>query len=298
MKPLIKNFASFVIKILVSSLLFYLLFKNFEKEELFLILQSIKPSVLFPSLILMFLGFIPATMRWQVILGNGFSFKNLFFLNIGSFFFGTVLPGFVFGDVYRIFAGENTRLFFDSVLLDRGISFFFISFIGLILSISTTQLPIYLKVILLLLTIFFSVFLIPLLNFHSIEKLKVRLFPTIKIGMKEFSLIFFYSILFHFLGLMIWLLIGRSVDLKIPLSILITYYSILQPVSFIPFTFQGTGLREMVLVYFSKITSHSPQKLLMMGLLITSLIFITSFLCGIITGYRWLKSYFIYPQPK
>jgi uncharacterized membrane protein YbhN (UPF0104 family) len=285
-----KNFIWLIVKVVVSFLLFYLLFKNFQKKDVLSVIQSTNLYILLPAVIITLIGFIPATLRWKVILGNRFSFKDLLFLNTGSFFFGTVLPGFVFGDAYRFFAGGRSRLFFDSILIDRGTSFFFISFTGFIISIPITELPFYLKLILLILTLIFSVFLIPFLRHSSLEKIKKSFFPSINSGTKELFLISFYSILLHILGLIIWFLLCVSTGLKLSIPLLIAYYSLLQPVSFIPFTFQGAGLREIVLVYFSRITSEPSQKFLILGLLLTTLLFITAFLCGMITGYRWIKS--------
>jgi len=285
-----KDVISLFVKTGISFLLFYLLFTNFQKRELLSVVQSTNFCVLFPAITIAFISFIPATLRWKAILGSEFSFKELLFLNTGSFFFGTLLPGFVFGDVYRFFAGKRSRLFFDSILLDRGVSFFFMSLAGFFVSIPLPELPFYLKFLLLLLTLTFSLFLTPFLNFPQLKKIGKILFPSINCGSKELFLVFFYSTVFHFLGLTIWFLLGISTGLNLSISLLISYYSLLQPVSFIPFTFQGAGLREIVLVYFSRITSEPPQKFLMLGLLITSLLFMVAILCGMITGYRWIKS--------
>jgi len=285
-----RSFILFIVKAGVSFLLFYILFTNFQRKDLLLAIKSTNFYILFPAVIITFIALVPATLRWKAILGRGFSFKELLFLNIGSFFFGTLFPGFVFGDAYRFFAGRRNRLFFDSILIDRGLSFFFISSIGFFTSISITELPFWLKSIFLILTFIFSVFLIPFLRFPILEKIGRILFPSINCDLKVLFLIFFYSAIFHLFGLIIWLLLGFSAGLHLSIPLLIAYYSLLQPVSFIPFTFQGAGLREIILTYFSKMTSEPPQKFLMFGLLITSLLFITAILCGMITGYSWLKS--------
>ena len=290
MNSMRKSLVGLILKVGVSFLLFYLLFRNFHKKEVLSVIQSTNLYILFPAVALTFTGFIPATLRWKVILGEGFSFKDLLPLNIGAFFFGTILPGFVFGDAYRFFASERSRLFFDSILIDRGAGFFFISFIALIISIPLPDLPVYLKLTLLILTLIFSAFLMPFFKFPFLEKIKKNLFPSIKCASKDFFLITVHSIIFHLLGVIIWFLLSLSIGLNLPIPLLIAYYSLLQPVSFIPFTFQGAGLREIVLVYFSRVTSEPPQKFLMFGLLITTLLFITAFLCGVITGYRWIKS--------
>lgn len=285
MNSLIKNSVWLTVKIGVSILLFYLIFRNFQKKEIVLAIQSTNLYSLFPALLITFIAFIPATLRWQIILNKGFSFKNLLYLNIGSFFFGTAIPGFIFGDAYRFFAGEKNRLFLDSILLDRGISFFFISLIGLIFSIPIQELPLYLKIILLLLTLSFSVFLIPFIKFLE----KINLFFTIRGEIKDLFFIFSHSIILHSLGFIVYLIFAHSIGLNIPIPLLVAYYSLLQPISFVPFTFQGAGLREIVLVHFSKLTSQPSQKFLILGLLLTSLMFITGIICGLLTASRWIK---------
>jgi glycosyltransferase 2 family protein len=265
-----KKYIFLIFKVLVTSLLFYLIISNVNMEDVFMTMKNVNPIFWLFACLVALLQLIIANIRWSIVLKQlniGISKKKLFsYLWIGMFF-NQALPSSIGGDALRVlYLHKNTEAGVNkstlSVLLDRAMG---ITGLVILIVFSTPYLyqkvgysNSFLGVIFLLVLLALGIFTMATTDLffkfrehwkvinllHQFSKQVRRLLLTDFNGLK----LVLISILVHSLSVIIVILIAESlrinveylnIFLVIPLAILLMT---------IPISIAGWGIRESVMV--------------------------------------------------
>jgi uncharacterized membrane protein YbhN (UPF0104 family) len=136
LSPKLKKAALFLIKLIVSGSLMYLVLSRAGIGNVVSLLKDISPYMfMLAALIFVWVQFI-ASIRWSLLLPEKFSLKRLFPLYLLGAFFNIFLPGLVGGDAVKVYylyreTGKGTQTL-SSVFMDRYIGLFSLITIGVV----------------------------------------------------------------------------------------------------------------------------------------------------------------------
>jgi len=268
----------FVIKLLISSFVLYLIFSKIEISEFFLNIKKIGFAAISVLLILGLLKFVVETMRWQFVLktiGFKFKFKYLLSLYLIGGFFSNFLPSTIGGDLARtaFIKGQNLKVstVVNTILFERFTGLYSVFIMCLLaVAVGWDQISEYLRIFVLvyavigifvmsLIYIFFNkitVLFSILENKYSFKILK-RIGSILKIldfsNYKKKTIIstMLFSIVMQFVVISVTALVGVSMGLE--QVEMLTYFIIMPPVwiiTMLPISINGLGIREGVFALF------------------------------------------------
>lgn len=126
----------FILKLLISSSLLYIVLSRTDIEKVFILLKEISPIAFISAVLIHVISQFLSSLRWRLLLPEGFGVGRLFSLYLIGSFFSTFLPGSVGGDAVKAYylykeKGMGFRIV-ASVFMDRYIGFISLMTIGLI----------------------------------------------------------------------------------------------------------------------------------------------------------------------
>jgi len=295
-----KKVVKLLLKITFSLGILVYLFSQVSLVSLWKSFYEAERSYIFLALILYIIGQMLSTYKWELlvtILGFKRAFRRLLAYYFIGMFFNLFLLGSIGGDVGRAYllAGRNeSRMRAGySILTERftgGLALITIVTIALVCFLGKEVIPYWLKLGLIGGSAAVWAFV---LNFPLI----IKLFPWVtrwaqKINLgdftiywshpKEMILVIVISFIFQGLNVLVFTLIGMSLDLGIPIG----YYFIVIPlvdlISILPISVHGMGVREGSYVYLLHLVGVETSKGLAFGLLGLLVVVASSLLGGLI----------------
>ncbi|MEW6570874.1 MAG: lysylphosphatidylglycerol synthase transmembrane domain-containing protein [Nitrospirota bacterium] len=119
--------ALFILKIVVSSLLLYLVLSRTGVGNVLALLKSVNLFYFFVAVLFYILAQFLSTLRWRLLLPFTFKMRELFSLYMIGTFFNTLLPGIIGGDAVKGFylyqATGRGGLSLASIFMDRYLGF-------------------------------------------------------------------------------------------------------------------------------------------------------------------------------
>ncbi len=275
-----------IVRLLVTTALFVLIFRTLDLEELLAIYKEIVPRLLMLGIIFQLLSTTLASYRWYLVMQPlgyrqhfGFFLKSYF---KGSFF-NQGLPTSIGGDAVRVLdvarLGERKRNAFIGVFIDRVLGLIGLLVLNLVVNLFNPDLlprGLFLVinlVILLGLLGFVSLCLVQhwrLFSRWGLTRFFVQISKQVSIVLsspKQALLQLVLSVAVHFLSLLAIFLIGRSVELDFSL---ITYLVLVPPallLTLVPLSLAGWGIREGALISLFTLLGADKVTVLSMSIL-------------------------------
>lgn len=250
--------------------------------------------------LLYMLGQTVSAYKWSIIASTiGFKqkFSNYVQYYFIGMFFNLFLPSTVGGDVgkaYYLYKGESNARKGPAIYSVLGERF---SGLAVLITLGTIALqtpiadpvPLWIR--------YFSLGFLALIVFgaplfpHVIKRMFSQdnwmnrsLMRDVKVfwDYKLVAICLGWSLVFHSLIVIIHILIGMSMNLNIPILYYIALYPIVAVISFVPFAFNGIGVREGAYIYFLGLIGIKPAVGLAFGILWFMVVVVTSLFGGLI----------------
>ena len=282
-----------LLRIIISLILFFFLFKRLERATLWDTLISIPIYFWALSFFIYLISQIISTIRWWIILkemrlsGEWLEFAIIYFKGI---FFNLFLPTSIGGDLYKIHTISKKNHRFQAVLSvfqDRLMGLISLCLIGMIsANLMLSNIPESLWIILnilALLSLLMIIFLKIYKKIFHILGLKDRNPRLITVNnTNPFLKILSLSFLIQFGSILSVVIIGKGLSLNIPIG----YYFIALPLitllTLLPITFNGIGIREYAFIYLFGLRRISAEDAMAMSLLFFSVQILTGIIGGIL----------------
>jgi len=245
----------FLIKLIISLSLLFLLFGRIDMGEFIHVLKMTNFLILIPLLL-----YIPAlwlsAIRWKIILNDDSKLAELFKVYWISNFFSNFLPTSFGGDIYKVIymkSKHQASYITSSVVMDRLSGLFGLIILGALSSLFlVAYLPIH---FILILIISISLILVGVLYlFHKLNFEKFKLYHQIKrnffIMLKKAPIkVNLISIIFILLGAVSLWIYFYMFGAVLNFFVLLAIYVVLQIIMAIPIAINGLGTVEFSMVY-------------------------------------------------
>ncbi len=275
-----------VLRIVVTLVIFGLIFRSIEVDEVKQSIEDIVPRLLFLGIIFQMLSTMLAAYRWSLVMRPlGYQQEFSFFLKsyFKGAFFNQGLPTSIGGDAIRVLdaareqAGRKRDAFYG-VFIDRVLGLVGLLLLNLIANIINPDLlpdGVFWVINLLiaggvagLVTLYY------LRHLRGLERWSVtRMFQTISSRLalvlaspRDTAIQLGLSVAVHFLALMTIFLVGRSVELEYDL---LTFLIVVPPVillTLIPLSLAGWGIREGAMIGFFALLGADKVTVLAMSI--------------------------------
>lgn len=282
------------LKILVSLVILCILLFTINIDDCKKVISLVDVKNLFLLVLIYIVGQIVSALKWKIIakkLGfqqNIFEFIKYYFKGM---FYNSFLPTNVGGDVMKIIylkdcnnLSQSVEKSFVSVLFDRLSGVFMLicmAFVALFF-LSGLYYVVKYSVIVAFFSVLVGCCVIIFLsksnyNFKNVILKKVVNYTNI-FSDKSLLPILFLSLVFHLLVIFIHILIGKDLQLAIPIQ----YYFILYPLSAIaaslPISLNGIGIKEAAYIYLLSLIGISSSSAIVFALCWNVVIIFSSFL--------------------
>ncbi len=306
-----KNILGVLLKIGVSIVILFFLFRSMDLKAFWATLSSVRPVAVISVAALFIIAQTVSSYRWSVILKKDIDvpFGKVFSIYFIGMFFNNFLPTIVGGDVVKgYYFYKHTRkgnIAFASIFLDRYSGFFAlmtITAVSLVLGhrlIDGTGLS---GALVLLLAGFYGASLViwvgPLhswamkimarIHFYGINK-KIDTFYKVLMGYKnhpDILLKIFACSLFVQLGVIIeYYVLGWGLGVDVGIGYYFLFIPLTIAVSMIPVSLSGLGLREGAFVYlFTRVGASKEQ-----AITLSLMWFATAAIVSLIGGVEYVR---------
>lgn len=276
----------FVTKLVITILLFVLIFRNIDFGVTFEVASEVNVGTLAMALILLICSSCTAAFRWSIIMKQ-IGFKKPFSFYLQSYFKGAFfnqgLPTSIGGDGLRILdtarIAENKEDAFNGVLIDRivGLGGLLLLNMSALLQ-NRTLLPPRVYHPLLIIIVLSLVGLVALFFLHNVKLLsRVKLlgylnrlsqrYASIYSSINAISIQVTLSVLTHLFAMSAFFILGHGVGLMYPLQ---TYLALVPPVillTILPISLAGWGIREGAMVGFFVLIGADKASVLSLSIL-------------------------------
>jgi len=274
----------FFLKIFISIVLLLYVFNTINISAVADAFHKTNFLFLFLAFTLYFIALVLMVLKWEIVLRCFIKVKriNLFFIYWGSDFINLFSIGSVGSEVYKMVSFNDKKKALFTSLFDKFISL--LLFLAILVSIS---LPLYILqfenkkfssilVICLFCSLFFSTYLL-------INKFKsFRCFPRKINQILQPLNIDFFSFVVHSLitiktiiiEALIYFLIFYSLGISANLLTLFILIIFLKIAVTLPITYEGLGIRELLLIEYAKMQSINIEEALLVSLIAFSLVLI------------------------
>lgn len=263
------------IKIIVSVGILWFLLQKLDISQAFKLISEVNIYVFMSCLVINFAGQYISSIKWGFIseeLGFRFSNKDYISYYFTGMFFNLFLPSNVGGDVIKGYylckqdiQNKKSKALI-SLIWDRltaAVTLVVLCAAGILFLHKT--LPAYIDISILLA---FAGVMVFLCSFSLIERLNLR--ESVNIFIKNMSnlnknkllweKILIYTFLFHFLSIMIHIILAKNLGLDIPAVYFLITYPITAIASFLPVSINGVGIREGLYVYLLSFINISYEQ--------------------------------------
>jgi len=315
----INNKYFFIIRMVVSFILVFVLFRFVPYKELAQIFIDSQKLYILLGFLAVFCGILMAVVRWRFLLsalGVIISFKEAFLAYLSGFFFNLFFPSFVAGDIFRglsvSYRHGHPGKIASTVLMDRFAGFtalvVFASF-SFFLGLRTILSVQFIYFLILIILIFISVFLLifskriflflvrilkegsylsqRLISFHD----RLRFF---KKNPQLFLKVLLFSLSLQLLTVFVYFLNSKAFGIELPFTYFLIIVPVVMVVAILPITIAGAGTRDIAAVYFFSLVGIERSVALGLSLLNLTAIFIL----GIIGGILYLVVYHRFLQKR
>lgn len=270
-----KKFAPLTLKILVSVVILYFLFRGIDIEKFKVVASRISPLVIFVLAFMFFMSQFFSSLRWHTILKDDcpVSFRQVFSFYFVGMFFNNFLPTVIGGDVvkgyYLYKETGNGAHSVSSIFLDRysGYTVLMIfTAVALFFSydfLSKTELPIFFigligSFVAISLVLWVNIFhgwavkLLLKINFYKLNEKIDSLYNALMEykGRKSVLVkIVMFSVIIQGLIIFGYFILGNALGVELSLKYYFLFIPLIATASMIPISFAGLGVREGVFVY-------------------------------------------------
>ena len=293
-----KRYSGFL-RIILTVLAFYLIFKKTHPDKILSLVSHINPITYIAAIILSFIAILFQTWRWKYFLNDDPPFFKLLKIYLVSFFMGNFLPSGGLDVVRGYYLGREMSNYeenFAVVVMDRLTGFVAVSVLSLIAVSIGFNLPEKLRIVILAAAIFLIALLFISFNryFYRIVREWMLLVKFFNIG-ERFAK--FYDTYFGFrssadrvaVGILISFFVQfsyalsaymsmKSIGLSYPLYKFLFFVPLINIIAMIPVTISGLGLREGGFVALFQIGLTRE------GAVLTSLLYYFSTLLATLSG--------------
>jgi len=299
-----------IARILITALLFYLIFRSVDMKGVLEELKSIDAAFLALALLFQLLSTLVASYRWYLIM-HLLGFGQTLYYYVGSYFKGTffnqALPTSIGGDAVRVLdagkIGKGHKEAFYGVFIDRVIGLSGLMLLNLIALIASPDLlPSGIQMLIGLIAVagIVGVGVLLMLRhlqwltrykvtrmFHHISGRLALVFHTIRSTAAQTGL----SLVIHFLTMASVFSVGKSLGMELPF---LTFLVLVPPallLTVIPVSLAGWGVRESAMIgLFLLLKSGVPEKTTVLSMsLVYGLLLIVVSIPGLyfyVTGHR------------
>lgn len=296
MRPAVRRWAGWLIRLCISAGLLWWLFSRFDLTGILASLQQLSPLVWLVALLMYLAAQILSSIRW-FILSDTLSFPGrwrtyLVFYFVGMWF-NLFLPTSVGGDVLKVHflsRDKGRRLMAAySVVGDRLFGLLAMVILGAgAVGLRPDILPGHFVTTLSIGGIVIICGLVGLPFFHRAlrglwPKLVARLSGVLVLWQRPQVILEVLGLSFclQALGMGAVALLGRGIGIEMPLVFYFASLPLINIATAIPISFSGIGVREGTFVYFLGIKGVQPEQALCLGILFFSVQVATSLLGGI-----------------
>jgi len=307
----IKNSITFVLKIIITFLILYLIFLKIDIKNFSTAFSQVNYIYIFLAFLIFLLQFSISTLKWKKLvdyfkirLKYGFYLKY----NLIGFFYAAIMPaGIIVGEVikgYKIFRiNQDRKIIMNSILMDK-----ITGFLGLIFSVifiyfvapSFRKFSYYHNFILVAVVLLFSIFIFLIFSqkiFNYLLKIIKKIFPKLGIFSERiFRAINTYSknprlLIFAItIGVLVYLLNTASVYfIALAIGVNVSFVNLFMvnclanfAIIVMPVTFMGFGIREGVFVYFLGLVGIIKEPALALSILVGFIYLLLSLVGGAI----------------
>lgn len=257
-------------KVCVSGIFLFFVFRKADIREIFSYLTSISPLSFIMSVLIYTVAQYVSSIRWGMLLDEDYPTGKLFSLYMIGSFFNNILPGMIGGDAvkaYYLYADTRKGgVSLGSVFMDRYVGFFSLLLIGLVAGLLAFNemkdigvhyvLP---AVFVLFILTSFIVFGMRIGRsfsavsdfydyFHAYIKKKRIMFKTVLL-----------SAIIQLMGIMMVYVIAAGIGQKPSIISLLVFVPLIFTVSSLPISIAGFGVREGAFVLLFGLTGMSPH---------------------------------------
>lgn len=281
-----KNIASTLVKIAISGLILFFLFKNLDLKVFWNTVVSVSPAtVVFVAFIFIFSQCV-STLRWSFILKKDLDISYLRLLSIYliGMFFNNFLPTAVGGDIVKgWFLYKLTKrgdLSFASIFMDRYSGFaalILITAVALGLGyplIADTRFPVFFAMLIggfvimsLILWVgplhSWAMKIMERIHFYGINKKIDTVYRVLMSYKRHYSIlvkIFVCGLVVQVAVIVGYYTLGRGLGINVGIGYFFLFIPLITAVSMIPISLSGLGLREGAFVFlFTKVGAGKEQ---------------------------------------
>ncbi len=254
-----------LLRLLLTILVFFLIFQKAQPARFFSLLKQIKPQIFVLSVAFNFLAIAFQTYRWKYFLNDSTSFFTLLRIYLVSFFLGNFLPSGGLDVVRGYYISNGGKRFsegFAVVVIDRLTGFIAVALLSLVAVSIGFNLPADLKKLIFAAAAGLIAVMILSFNkfFYKTLRSAMLLIKVLKIG-ERFAR--FYDTYYDFRNSKLRVFVGilisfgvqfsyaisayfamRSIGLEYPLYRFLFFVPLINMIAMIPVTVSGIGLRE------------------------------------------------------
>ncbi len=285
------NFSIYIFKVVFSLLVLIYLFNQIDTKQLF---ENVKKlnliELLFPVVLYIFAHLMNA-VKLKIIIKDR-SLSEITRFTFISLFYGTALPGQIFGDVIKAYnlirPNDNIGEIISIVFFDKITGLFsltILTVLGLLL------MPEEISYIFIFLSLVFLAFLTPFVFFSgTLFRFVERIFVNIRINrrflysknlsLKNILLSIILGFCFQILSVIIVRSLGHSIGIEISLFCWFSVTGLLSIILILPVSLAGIGIRELTLITLLGFFGVSSLKAFLLSIL---LLFLT--LIGALIGF-------------
>lgn len=272
---MLKKVAPLTLKITVSVVILYFLFRGIDVEKFKVVAGRMSPLIIFVLALMYFMSQLLSSLRWFNILKDDcdVSFRKVFSFYFVGLFFNNFLPTVIGGDVvkgYYLYKETNSGAHsVSSIFLDRyagytvlmaftaGALFFSYDFL------SQTELPFFFIALIgsfvcMSLVLWFEVFhgwavkVLLKVHFYKINDKVESLYNALmeyKARRPVLVKIVLLSVFIQGLIILGYYILGKEIGISLELKYYFLFIPLIAAASMVPISFAGLGVREGVFVY-------------------------------------------------
>ena len=285
------NFSIYIFKVVFSLLVLFYLFNQIDTKQLF---ENVKKlnliEFLFPVVLYIFAHLLNA-VKLKIIIKDR-SLVEITRFTFISLFYGTALPGQIFGDVIKAYnlirPNDNVGEIISIVFFDKMTGLFsltILTILGLLL------MPEEISYIFIPLTLVFLFLITPIVFFPNILfRFVERVFVNIRINkkflysrnlfLKDILVSIILGFCFQIVSVIILINLGHSLGIEISIFCWFFITGLLSIVLILPLSLAGIGIREITLITLLGVLGISSLKAFILSIL---LLFLT--LIGALIGF-------------
>lgn len=261
----IKKIVILILKLSISSILFYFLISKVGTQAIISNIKALNPLIFLLAVGMYIIATYISSKRWSLLISESIKTKRLFSLYMIGAFFNAYMPGIIGGDAVKAYylskelkdLRHGLTIAIASVFMDRYIGFFALLTISIIAFpfgyqyLEGTQVKWLMPTVLAV----FVLGSLAVFKFRFGERIRFlfRIYEYFHIYSRKKGILFkafLYSLIIQIFGIISIYILSKGISLNISFMSLMIFVPIIILISFIPVSISGIGLREGAFVFF------------------------------------------------